>query len=205
MGHMTEPSKWARIIAADPGHSQRYIDRFKQMEAAGHDLYGEARTVDAMAGRNARILDAGCGPGRLGGRLHGLGHRVVGVDVDPALIAAAEEDHPGPLWLVGDLAELDLPARGIDAGFDVIVSAGNVMGFLAPSTRVEVLRRFAGHLAAGGRAIIGFGAGRGYEFPEFLADANAAGLELDQAFSTWDLRPFLPDSDFLVAILTAAE
>ena len=153
----------------------------------------------------ARILDAGCGPGRLGGRLHGLGHRVVGVDVDPALIAAAEEDHPGPLWLVGDLAELDLPARGIDAGFDVIVSAGNVMGFLAPSTRVAVLRRFAGHLAAGGRAIIGFGAGRGYEFPEFLADANAAGLELDQAFSTWDLRPFLPDSDFLVAILTAAE
>ena len=68
-----------------------------------------------------------------------------------------------------------------------------------------MLRRFAGHLAAGGRAIIGFGAGRGYEFPEFLADANAAGLELDQAFSTWDLRPFLPDSDFLVAILTAAE
>ena len=202
---MTEPSKWSRIIAADPDHSRRYIERFKMMEAAGHDLYGEARTVDAMAGRNARILDAGCGPGRLGGRLHGLGHRVVGVDVDPALIAAAEEDHPGPLWLVGDLAELDLPARGIDAGFDVIVSAGNVMGFLAPSTRVEVLRRFAGHLAAGGRAIIGFGAGRGYEFPEFLADANAAGLELDQAFSTWDLRPFLPDSDFLVAILTAAE
>ena len=107
--------------------------------------------------------------------------------------------------LVGDLAELDLPARGIDAGFDVIVSAGTVMGFLAPSTRVEVLRRFAGPLAAGGRAIIGFGAGRGYEFPEFLADANAAGLELDQAFSTWDLRPVLPDSDFLVAILTAAE
>ncbi|WP_231979325.1 class I SAM-dependent methyltransferase [Tessaracoccus coleopterorum] len=106
---MTEPSKWARIIEADPDHSRRYIERFKMMEAAGHDLYGEARAVDAMAPRNARILDAGCGPGRLGGRLHALGHRVVGVDVDPTLIAAAEEDHPGPLWLVGDLADLDLP------------------------------------------------------------------------------------------------
>ena len=84
-----EPSKWSRIIAADPQHSYRYIQRFKMMEANGHDLYGEARTVDAMVGRNARILDAGCGPGRLCGYLHERGHTVVGVDVDPVLIAAA--------------------------------------------------------------------------------------------------------------------
>ena len=44
-----EPSKWARMIAADPDHSHRYVERFKIMEAAGHDLSGEARTVDAMA------------------------------------------------------------------------------------------------------------------------------------------------------------
>ena len=195
-----EPSKWSRIIAADPQHSYRYIQRFKMMEANGHDLYGEARTVDAMAGRNARILDAGCGPGRLCGWLHERGHTVVGVDVDPVLIAAAEEDHPGPTFLVGDLAELDLPARGVEADFDVIVSAGNVMGFLAPSTRVEVLRRIAAHLAPSGRAIIGFGAGRGYEFAEFFADVEAAGLTLQLALSTWDLRPFAADSDFLVAV-----
>jgi len=200
MAPMTEPSKWARIIAADPDHSQRYIERFKMMEAAGHDLAGEVRTVDAMVSRGARILDAGCGPGRVGGRLHALGHNVVGVDVDPALIEAAGIDHPGPVWVVGDLAELDLPAQGVAADFDVIVSAGNVMGFLAPSTRVEVLRRFARHLAADGRAIIGFGAGRGYEFADFFADLDAAGLSLDVALSTWDLRPFTPSSDFLVAI-----
>ncbi|WP_353082708.1 class I SAM-dependent methyltransferase [Tessaracoccus lapidicaptus] len=197
---MTEPSKWARIIAADPDHSQRYIERFKMMEAAGHDLAGEVRTVDAMVSRGARILDAGCGPGRVGGRLHALGHDVVGVDVDPALIEAAGIDHPGPVWVVGDLAELDLPAQGVAADFDVIVSAGNVMGFLAPSTRVEVLRRFARHLAADGRAIIGFGAGRGYEFADFFADLDAASLSLDVALSTWDLRPFTASSDFLVAI-----
>ena len=199
-GMTPEPSKWSRIIAADPEHSHRYIQRFKMMEANGHDLYGEARTVDAMVGRNARILDAGCGPGRLCGYLHERGHAVVGVDVDPVLIAAAEEDHPGPTFLVGDLAELDLPARGVEADFDVIVSAGNGMGFLAPSTRVEVLRRIAAHLAPSGRAIIGFGAGRGYEFAEFFADVEAAGLTLQLALSTWDLRPFAADSDFLVAV-----
>lgn len=199
-----EPSKWARMIAADPDHSHRYIERFKIMEAAGHDLYGEARTVDAMAPREARILDAGCGPGRHAGWLHQRGHRVVGVDVDPVLIAAAQEDHPGPAFLVGDLAELDLPSQGVEADFDIILSAGNVMSFLAPSTRVDTLRRLKDHLTSGGRLVTGFGAGRGYDFTDFLSDAQVAELTPVLAFSTWDLRPWQPDSDFLVAVLTTA-
>lgn len=154
-----------------------------------------------MAPRNAHILDAGCGPGRLGGYLAAAGHRVVGVDVDPTLIAAAEHDHPGPRWLVGDLAELDLPARGITEPFDVIMSAGNVMTFLAASTRVQVLTRLRAHLAGDGRAVIGFGAGRDYAFTEFLDDAATAGLVPDVLLSSWDLRPFTHDSDFLVAVL----
>ena len=102
---------------------------------------------------------------------------------------------------MGDLAELDLPAMGIRADFDIIFSAGNVMGFLAPSTRVDVLRRLGNHLAPEGRAVIGFGAGRGYEFTDFFTDAQAAGLVPELAFSTWDLRPWRADSDFLVAVL----
>lgn len=195
-----EPSKWTQIIAADPDHSRRYIQRFKDMAANGADLFGEARTVDAMAPRGAHILDAGSGPGRVGGRLADLGHRVVGVDVDPALIAEAQAQHPNAQWFTADLAELDLPAAGVSDPFDLIVCAGNVMGFLAPSTRQEVLRRFATHLAPQGRAMIGFGAGRGYEFGDFLTDATAAGLVLQLGLSTWDLMPFTEDSTFLVAI-----
>jgi len=191
-------------VAANPGHSHWYIERFRSMARAGEDLAGEARFVDAMAPRGARILDAGCGAGRLGGVLAKAGHHVVGVDVDPALIDAAEQDHPGPQWLVGDLAELDLPARGIVEPFDIIVSAGNVMAFLAPSTRVLVLRRLRAHLAADGRAVTGFGAGRDYEFAEFLDDAAVAGFVPDLLLSTWDLRPLADDSDFLVAVLRAA-
>ncbi|CQD19413.1 class I SAM-dependent methyltransferase [Mycobacterium europaeum] len=201
---MVEQSLWMQKVAADPGHSQWYIERFRAMARAGDDLAGEARFVDAMAPRGARILDAGCGPGRLGGHLAAAGHHVVGVDVDPALIEAAEHDHPGPRWLVGDLAELDLPARGIAEPFDVIVSAGNVMAFLAPSTRGRVLSRLRAHLADEGRAAIGFGAGRDYAFAEFLDDAAAAGFAPDLLLSTWDLRPFTDDSDFLVAVLRAA-
>ncbi|MDP7701721.1 trans-aconitate 2-methyltransferase [Mycobacterium sp. TY815] len=198
---MAEQSLWMQKVAADPGHSHWYVERFRSMARAGDDLVGEARLIDALAARGARVLDAGCGPGRVGGYLASVGHDVVGVDVDPVLIEAAEQDYPAPRWLVADLAELDLPAHGIADPFDVIVSAGNVMTFLAPSTRVRVLSRLRAHLVSGGRAVIGFGAGRNYEFGEFLSDAKEAGFTPDLLLSTWDLRPFAEDSDFLVAIL----
>ena len=201
---MVEQSIWMRKVTANPGHSTWYIERFRSMARTGDDLAGEARLVDAMVQRHARILDAGCGPGRVGGALAEAGHDVVGVDVDPVLIEAAEQDHPGPRWLVGDLAELDLPAQGITAPFDAIVCAGNVMTFLAPSTRGEVLKQLRAHLAPGGRAVIGYGAGRGYEFNEFFKDAAAAALEPELLLSTWDLRPFTHDSSFLVALLRPA-
>jgi SAM-dependent methyltransferase len=201
---MVEPSIWMQKVTADPGHSHWYIERFRSMAQAGDDLLGEARFVDAMAPRGAHILDAGCGPGRLGGYLATVGHQVVGVDVDPVLIEAAEQDHPGPRWLVGDLAELDLPACGITEPFDVIASAGNVMTFLAPSTRVQVLRRLRAHLAVNGRLVVGFGAGRGYKFADFLDDAAVSGLVAELLLSTWDLRPFEDDSGFLVALLRRA-
>lgn len=192
---------WLRMIEQNPGHSAWYIERFRAMAAEGHDLDGEARLVDAMAPRGALLLDAGCGPGRVGGRLAALGHRVVGVDIDPELIAAAARDHPGPTWIVGDLAELDLSSAGITEGFEVIVSAGNVMPFLDPNTRGDVLERLAAHLAPDGRIVVGFGAGRGYAFDDFFADVAAAGLRDELRLSTWDLRPFTASSEFLVAIL----
>ena len=201
---MVEQSLWMQKVAADPGHSQWYIERFREMARAGNDLAGEARLIDAMASRGARILDAGCSPGRVAGVLAKCGHDVVGVDVDPDLIEAAEQDYPGPRYLVGDLAELDLPARGISEPFDLIVSAGNVMAFVAPSTRAEILRRLRAHCADDGRTVIGFGANRDYDFDQFLRDASAAGFATDLLLATWDLRPFTADSDFLVAVLRPA-
>lgn len=203
---MTEParrpSRWEQRVAADPHHSHWYVNRFRVMAADGADLAGEARLVDAMVPRGSRILDAGCGPGRVGSRLHAVGHTVVGVDVDPVLIEAARADHPGPDWRVGDLAQLDLPGEGVPEPFDVVLCAGNVMTFLAEGSEPEVLRRMAAHLRPDGRLVVGFGAGRGYTFDTFFADVAGIGLTVDLALATWDLRPFTPSSDFLVAVLS---
>jgi len=200
---MTGANGWLRMIEENPDHSAWYVERFRTMAAEGKDLDGEARFVDAMAPRGARILDAGCGPGRVAGRLADLGHHVVGVDIDAELIAAAQSDHPGPTWLTRDLAVLDL--TGIADSFDVIVSAGNVMTFLDPATRRQVLHRLLAHLAPDGRLVIGFGAERGYSFDDFFADAASVGLRDELRLSTWDLRPFDEEtSTFLISVLTPA-
>ena len=198
---MRHETLWEAKKRQNPGHSAWYISRFEQMRRDGADLHGEARLIDAMLPRGARILDAGAGPGRVGGELARRGHTVVGVDVDPELIDAARQDFPDVQWFVGDLAELDLPAEGVAEPFDLTVCAGNVMTFLAPGTAVEVLVRMRSHLAPEGRIVTGFGGNRGYAFDTFFDDAAAAGLSVQQRFGTWDLRPFAAESDFLVAVL----
>lgn len=198
---MRQPTRWEQIGQQNPDRSAWYVERFRTMAAEGADLAGEARMVDAMLPRGSRVLDAGCGPGRVGGELALRGHTVVGVDVDPLLVEAARADHPEGDWHVGDLAELDLPAVGVAEPFDVAVMAGNVLTFVAPGTEAEVLRRIRAQLTPGGRLVVGFGAGRGYAFEALDADAAAAGFVVQHRFATWDLRPFGPDADFLVAVL----
>lgn len=198
---MTTP-RWFTETAE--GHSQRYIDRFREMAEQGADLGGEARFIDAMAAPHSRILDAGCGPGRTGAVLYERGHHVVGVDVDPELIEAAREDHPGPRWLVADLATLDLAALGEDELFDAAVLAGNVMAFVGVDTEQRVLERVRAHLKPDGFAVVGFHTDR-YDMALFDRHLSAAGFVLEHRFATWDLRPWHEAADFAVSVLRNPE
>ena len=96
---------------------------------------------------------------------------------------------------------MTLPASA-PAAFDLVLCAGNVLASLHPATRRPVLARFAGWLAPDGRPLEGFGAGRGYDVEDFDADLATSGLVVAERGATWDLRPFAPKADFLVALLT---
>jgi 2-polyprenyl-3-methyl-5-hydroxy-6-metoxy-1,4-benzoquinol methylase len=201
---MTNPTpRW--FTDTEPGHAQWYIERFRGLAAEGVDLAGEARLVDAMLARGSRVLDAGCGPGRVGAELFARGHEVVGADVDPELIAAAEQDHPGPTWLVADLATLDLGAQGQPTLFDAAVLAGNVLAFVAAGTERDVLTRVAAHVRPDGFVITGLGTDRGYPVADLDRDAEAAGLVVEHRFATWDLRPWSDESSFTVTVLRRPE
>ncbi|MDO4911186.1 MAG: class I SAM-dependent methyltransferase [Corynebacterium sp.] len=189
---------WKDMVAANPQHSYNYAARWDMFKAQGKDIVGEARLIDAMAPRHARILDAGCGTGRLGGYLATCGHDVWGSDLDPVLIERAQQDFPDSQWMVGDLAKGEVP----EGEFDIVFSAGNVMGFIAPEDRQAVIETMASKVAAGGRLVVGFGAGRGWHFDNFIEMVNAAGLKTELLLSSWDVRPYYEGSDFLVAIFS---
>lgn len=194
---MTQTPRW--FSGTKEGHSQWYVDRFRQLAAEGADLEGEARLVDAMVAPGSRVLDAGCGTGRLSAALHRRGHDVVGVDVDPVLVEAARADHQGPRFEQGDLSTLDLDVRD----FDLVVCAGNVMVFLAPDTERAVLERLRDHVRPGGRLVIGFRREEVYPYVQLDDDVRAAGLTLEHRFSSWHLDPFTEESDFAVSVLRA--
>jgi 2-polyprenyl-3-methyl-5-hydroxy-6-metoxy-1,4-benzoquinol methylase len=195
---MSRPTRW--VTDHDSGHSQWYIERFRKMAAEGADLAGEARLLDALLAPRARVLDAGCGSGRVGAELAARGHRVVGVDADPALIDAAGADHPGPHWIVADLAVLDLAELGEPEPFDAAVLAGNVLAFVAAGSEPDVLSRIAAHVRPDGIVVAGFGLERGYPLEDFDDHCAQAGLRLEHRFATWDLRPWTSDAEFAVTI-----
>ena len=182
-----------------PRQRAEYAERFLALKATGHDIDGEARLIDALAARGSRILDAGCGTGRVAAALAARGHQVLGVDIDPSLISAGLRQYPGL-----PLRELDLLSLSPSAGtFDLIVSAGNVMAYLGPGTERAVLAAMASVLAPGGRAVFGFATDRPYSISDLDADAATAGWSLEGRFATWQLDPFLPDSDWAVSIYRA--
>ena len=180
-----------------------YVDRFAREYAAGADLEGEARFVDVLAPRRARILDAGCGTGRIAASLHRMGHLAVGADRDAGLVAIAAARYPGPAFLAADLLALTpetLTVAGGSDGFDVIVLAGNVMVYLAPGTERQVLEVLTGLLAPGGRLVAGFATDRDYRVADLDRDAAAVGLIWEHRFATWHLDPWFEQADWAVTV-----
>jgi SAM-dependent methyltransferase len=179
-----------------PEQRADYAGRFVRLAAAGQDIHGEARLVDALADRGSAILDAGCGTGRVAAALAGAGHRVLGIDLDETLVRAGREQYPGVVLQHLDLLDVT-PALGT---FDLVVSAGNVMVYLDPGTEPAVLAALAGVLRPGGRAVFGFATDRDYTVADLDRDAAAVGWTLESRWATWQLDPFTDEADWAVSV-----
>ncbi|WP_375486942.1 class I SAM-dependent methyltransferase [uncultured Jatrophihabitans sp.] len=178
-----------------PDHSRRYVERFRALAADGADIDGEARLMDALLPRHARVLDGGCGPGRVGAALAALGHEVTGVDADQVLIAAAEADHPDVEWVLSDLTDYTC-----EEPFDAVVLAGNVLVYVAPGSEASVIAGLTACLAPGGLFVCGFATDRDYGVADLDRDCTAVGLVLEHRFATWDARPWRADAEWAVSI-----
>lgn len=186
-----------------PDERRDYAERFVRIAARGDDIDGEARFVDALAGRGATILDAGCGVGRVAAALAAAGHDGAGVGADPILIARGRDLYPRLALGVLDLANLSAAALadlGLPTTYDLVVCAGNVMHFVAEDTEHRVLRRLAEVLRPGGRAAFGFFTGRVYDHDDLDRDAAAVGWRREHRFATWNLDPYDESADWAVSV-----
>jgi SAM-dependent methyltransferase len=193
-------NRW--LGSADVPRGDVYDARFTALEQSGQDVHGEAHFVVALG--VASVLDAGCGTGRVAIELARRGIDVVGVDLDPGMLAVARRKAPHLIWHEGDLATLELtsPERpGQRSLFEAIVLAGNVMIFLAPGSEAIVVANLARHLAPGGALVAGFQLHPGgLTLAHYDAYAARAGLTLAGRWSTWDRQPWSLESDYAVSV-----
>lgn len=180
-----------------PG-AEAYAERFAQLARSGADVHGEARFVERLAAPGARILDAGCGTGRVAIRLSQRGFRVDGVDVDPSMLKVAKREEPSIIWERADLSALGDVLPG---PYDVVVAAGNVLPLLEAGTEAAAIAALSARLTAGGLLVAGFGLDAEHlpleSAPFGLVGYDVwcaeAGLTLRDRYASWDGDPYDED------------
>jgi ubiquinone/menaquinone biosynthesis C-methylase UbiE len=108
-----------------------------------------AADIVRVAPVGARVLEVGCGPGRLSIRLaRQYGLDVTGLDLDPAMIERArasagrlgDGEDRRPSFLVGDVASMAFP----DGSFDVVVSTLSMHHWADPTAGLTEIGRVLG-------------------------------------------------------------
>ena len=118
-----------------------------------------------------RVVDVGCGPGRVAAFLADHGLDVTGVDVSPGMLEAARLAHPDLTFVEGRLDELpvdDGTLGGMVCWYSII--------YTPPDRLVAVFGESARVLASHGYLMLAFQAGDGEAI--HTGDAHGSGLPL---------------------------
>lgn len=199
------PNPW---LATRQHTGAEYDAPYLARAAAGVDVHGEANLIEkllhsdlnrAAPTSHYRVLDAGCGTGRIAIELARRGMDIAGVDLDEVMLTQARHKAPQLDWRLGDLSVIDL-----GAAFDAIVMAGNVMIFLTPGTEAPAIANMAQHLKPGGLLIAAFELTprrwTNLTLESYDAMADAAGLGKIARWSTWEQAAWNPGDNYAVSV-----
>lgn len=198
-------TRWATLADGGAVGAEAYQRRFDTLAATGRDVHGEADLVARLVDPPARVLDAGCGTGRVSAELTRRGYRCVGVDAHADMVAVARRRDHGSTYVVGDLSRLDLTEA-----FDLVVMAGNVVPLLAPGTLSATMRRIADHVIPLGLVVAGFGLDADHLPPgcpvtgvdAYDRACAAAGLQPVRRYATWERERWSAGAGYVVTIHT---
>ena len=106
------------------------------------------RHHDALTGR---VLELGCGAGRLTGHLCELAQIVHGIDLSPDMVAFCRRTYPRAVFSEADLRDL---SQFDDGSFDVVVAPFNVLDVLGDAERRRALKEIRRVLVIDGLLIM---------------------------------------------------
>ena len=112
-----QAAAWARFVRTDG------VDRV-------NELFNLPQLLELLPPPGRRTLDLGCGEGRVGRALVPLGHRVVGLDSSPGMVALAAESQEA---VVGDAAALPFA----DGSFDLVTAFMSLMDMDDPDAAIQ--------------------------------------------------------------------
>ena len=116
------------------------------------DAFAEVVAEDG----DPRVLDAGCGAGRMSRYLADRGCRVEGVDLSPGMVSMARRDHPSLEFAVGSLVDLPCP----DGQFAGVLLWYSII-HTPPAGQARIFEEVARVLRPRGHVLVGFQSGDG--------------------------------------------
>ncbi|GAA2738954.1 class I SAM-dependent methyltransferase [Pedococcus aerophilus] len=203
MTEMEPRTRWSEV-SGGPGAASAYQQRFDDLAASGVDIHGEASFVASLVAPPVRVLDAGCGTGRVATQLTALGYPCVGVDADAEMVDVAEQRDPATTWVRQDLSRMQLRSQA----FELAVLAGNVVPLLAPGTLLAAVQRIAAHLQPGGFLVAGFGLDAAHlpdgcpvtPLVDYDRACEVAGLSFLRRYATWEKTPWVDGGGYAVSV-----
>ena len=134
--------------------AQAYAEHLAgELEHKPLDRHLLGRFAEAVNDRGT-VADLGCGPGHIARYLSDLGVSMIGIDVSPQMVAQARLREPLLHFRVGDMRNLDLPARQL-AGAVLFYSIVHV----TPEELVPVLSEVRRVMKDGALAFLAFHVG----------------------------------------------
>ncbi len=208
MANRSIPPKSANPwLATRTRTGEEYDAPYEARAAAGIDIHGEANLIMKLLNEYGqpqeharyRVLDAGCGTGRMAIELARRGIAIVGIDLDEVMLTQARTKAPQLDWRLADLSTIDLGLQ-----FDCIVLAGNVMIYLTPGTEAATINTMARHLKQGGLLVSAFElrppAWSSLTLASYDHMANTAGLSILARWATWQQEPWRPGDTYAVSV-----